>query len=203
MFMTSDFLQKQLSQLDQKVKEATHGTVSLEEYIALPVFGGQIIARFQTDEILTIEAVDELERRIQRLAKDEFLVDFMGSVYRRLGVDYARLNEINERLGRSYADEPMLQGPYAKRIQEDARQLLLRCALPETASVWEIQWEDGEYVLLLLGKENRAVFTVEDEPVIHVREVDETLCQGLMRAVFAARRRGVSLGRLMLEVMEN
>lgn len=203
MFLTSELLRERLMQLERRAKEATKGALWLEEYIALPAFGGQIIVRFQADCSLTLDQVDEMERILQSLAGDEFMVDFMGNIYRQLGIDYARLDEINERLGRQYFEEPILQGPYTEQIQADARELLLQCAMPEDAPVWEIQWEDNEYVLLLLGQEHRAIRTVENDPHIHVQEVNGSLCEGLMRAAFAAKRMGVSLGRLMLEAMED
>ena len=174
----------------------------MEEYIALPSFGGNIIVRFQTDRSCTLEEMDALERKLQDLAGNEFLVDFMGSVYRRLGVDYNRLDEIAERLGKRFKDEPLYKGPYAEFIEADARTLLSQCDFPQTVPVWEIQWEDEEYALLLMGDENRIVRTVENEPPIHVMEVNGALCEGFIRATFAAKRMGISLGRLMLEAME-
>ncbi len=202
MFLTSELLRERLVQLERKVKEATQGALWLEEYVAVPAYG-QIMARFQTIEPVTPEKVDQWERLLQELAENEFMIDFMGNIYRQLGIDYARLDEINERLGRQYFEEPILRGPYTEQIQADARELLLRCAMPEDAPVWEIQWEDNEYVLLLLGQEHRAIRTVESDPHIHVQEVNGSLCEGLMRAAFAAKRMGVSLGRLMLEAMED
>ena len=189
-------------QLERKAKEATQGALWLEEYVAVPAYG-QIMARFQTIEPVTPEKVDQWERLLQELAENEFMIDFMGNIYRQLGIDYARLDEINERLGRQYFEEPILRGPYTEQLQADARELLLQCAMPEDAPVWEIQWEDNEYVLLLLGQEHRAIRTVESDPHIHVQEVNGSLCEGLMRAAFAAKRMGVSLGRLMLEAMED
>ncbi len=201
MFLTGDWLQDRLIALDEQVQEATQGAVRREEHIALPYFG-QIIVRFQTNEAAALEEVDAWERKLQRLVGDDFLVDFMGSVYRRLGVDYRRLDEIVERLGQRFKDEPMCEGPFAEQIEADAQALLLLCGMPETAPVWEIQWEEGKYALLLMSRENRIVRTVEGEPPIHVMEVNGVLCEGLMRAAFAAKRMGVSLGRLMLEAME-
>ena len=139
MFLTSEWLWERLMQLERKAKEATKGALWLEEYIALPAFGGQIIVRFQADCSLTLDQVDEMERILQSLAGDEFMVDFMGNIYRQLGIDYARLDEINERLGRQYFEEPILRGPYTEQIQADARELLLQCAMPEDAPVWKIQ----------------------------------------------------------------
>ena len=202
MFLTSEWLWERLMQLERKAKEATQGALWLEEYIAVPAYG-QIMARFQTNEPVTPEKVDQWERLLQELAENEFMIDFMGNIYRQLGIDYARLDEINERLGRQYFEEPILRGPYTEQLQADARELLLQCAMPEDAPVWEIQWEDNEYVLLLLGQEHRAIRTVESDPHIHVHEVNGSLCEGLMRAAFAAKRMGVSMGRLMLEAMED
>jgi len=201
-FLTSELLRERLVQLERKAKEATQGALWLEEYVAVPAYG-QIMARFQTIEPVTPEKVDQWERLLRELAENEFMVDFMGNIYRQLGIDYARLDEINERLGRQYFEEPILRGPYTEQIQADARELLLQCAMPEDAPVWEIQWEDNEYVLLLLGQEHRAIRTMESNPHIHVQEVNGSLCEGLMRAAFAAKRMGVSLGRLMLEAMED
>ena len=202
MFLTSELLRERLVQLERKAKEATQGALWLEEYVAVPAYG-QIMARFQTIEPVTPEKVDQWERLLQELAENEFMIDFMGNIYRQLGIDYARLDEINERLRRQYFEEPILRGPYTVQIQADARELLLQCAMPEDAPVWEIQWEGNEYVLLLLGQEHRAIRTVESDPHIHVQEVNGSLCEGLMRAAFAAKRIGVSLGRLMLEAMED
>lgn len=201
MFMTGEWLQQRLAALNKRVLEATNGSVHLEEYIALPAYG-QIIARFQTDSVSSLTEVDEWERQIQGLAGEEFLVDFMGSVYRQLGVEYSRLDEINERLGQRFKEEPIQQGPYAEQIEKDAQTLLLQCGFSDTVPVWEIQWENDEYYLLLLGEKSRAIRSIACQPPIHVSEVNKARCDGLMRAAFAARRLGVSLGRLMLEAME-
>ena len=202
MFLNGERLKKRLSQLDKDVRDATGGDVRYEEHIAIPAYGGQIIVRFTTESRLDADAIDELERRIRELAKDDFLIDFMGSVYRQMGVDYGRLDEIAKRLGQRFKSEPMYRGPFAEHIEADARTLLLRCGLPQNAPVWEIQWEDEEYVLLLMGDENRMIRTVESQPRIHVMETNGALCEGFMRATFAAKRMGISLGRLMLEAME-
>ena len=201
MFMTGEWLQQRLAALNKRVLEATNGSVHLEEHIALPAYG-QIIARFQTDSVSSITEVDELERQIQGLAGEEFLVDFMGSVYRQLGVEYSRLDEINERLGQRFKEEPIQQGPYSEQIEKDAQTLLLQCGFSDTVPVWEIQWENDEYYLLLLGEKSRAIRSIACQPPIHVSEVNKARCDGLMRAAFAARRLGVSLGHLMLEAME-
>ena len=201
MFLTGDWLQDRLIALDEQVQEATQGAVRREEYIALPYFG-QIMVRFQTDEAVSLDEVDALERKLQYLAGDDFLVDFMGSVYRQLGVEYSRLDEINERLGQRFKEEPIQQGPYAEQIEKDAQTLLLQCGFSDTVPVWEIQWENDEYYLLLLGEKSRAIRSIACQPPIHVSEVNKARCDGLMRAAFAARRLGVSLGRLMLEAME-
>ena len=202
MFLTGAWLRERIAELDRQVRSVTDDLVRMEEYIALPCFGGQIIVRFTVENIITLEKADELERKLRELAGDEFLVDFMGSVYRRLGVDYSRLDEIAERLGKRFKDEPLYKGPYAELIEADARTLLSQCDFPQTVPVWEIQWEDEEYALLLMGDENRIVRTVEGEPPIHVMEVNGALCEGFIRATFAAKRMGISLGRLMLEAME-
>jgi len=202
MFMTGEGLKQRLVALNERVLEATNGSVHLEEHITLPAYG-QIVARFQTDSASSLKEVDELERQIQGLAGEEFLVDFMGDVYRRLGVEYSRLDEINERLGQRFKEEPIQKGPYAEQIDKDAQMLLLQCGFSKTAPVWEIQWEKNEYDLLLLGNHSRAIRSIASQPPIHVFEVNKARCEGLMRAAFAARRLGVSLGRLMLDAMND
>ena len=154
MFLTGAWLRERIVELDRRVRSVTDDLVRMAEYIALPCFGGQIIVRFTVENIITLEKADELERKLRELAGDEFLVDFMGSVYRRLGVDYSRLDEIAERLGKRFKDEPLYKGPYAEFIEADARTLLSQCDFPQTVPVWEIQWEDEEYALLLMGDEN-------------------------------------------------
>lgn len=201
MFLTGEWLRQRLSQLEADAHEATQGAIRLEEYIALPAFG-QIMARFHTDSPLTLAQVDEWERQLRELAGDEFMIDFMGSVYRQLGVDYGRLEELIERLGKRFADELIEAGPFAQQIQADAEELLRRCALPETTPVWEIQIEENELSLLLMGRENRNLGTVPGDPTICLYEADGDQCTGLMRAAFAAKRLGVSLGHLLLDDME-
>ena len=201
LFITGEWLRDRFTQLERKATDATMGAVRLEEFIAVPAFG-QIMMRFQTDMPVTVDKVDLWEQLLREKAGDEFMVDFMGSIYRQIGVDLSRLDEINEKLAKRFADEPMISGPYADQIRQDAKELLRRCDLPGELPVWEIQYEEGEYSLLLLGRENRFIRTVRGETTIHVLEANGTLCKGLQKAVFAARRRGVSLGRLMLEAME-
>ena len=200
MFLTGEWLRERISQLEQKAKEATHGAIWVEEYMAVPAFG-QIMVRFQTDVLVTLELIDQWEQQLQALAGNEFIIDFMGNIYREIGIDYAQLDMINSRLGQRFSEEPMLLGPYAEEIRQDAKELLRKCDLSDDLPVWEIQYEGGEYGLLLLGTENRFIRTVRGEPSVHLFEANGALCKGLQQAVFAAKRRGVSLGRLMLEAV--
>ena len=55
--------------------------LSYEEYIALPYYG-QIILRFMLHEdTVTLDDLDRYENLLNSIVGDEFLTDFMGTVY--------------------------------------------------------------------------------------------------------------------------
>lgn len=75
--------------------------------------------------------------------------------------------------------------------------MLIKTGLNTEEKVWEIQIEEDEINLLILGKENRLIKTIEGQTRINVQEVKEEECTGLVKAVFYAKRNKVSLGRLL------
>lgn len=81
----------------------------------------------------------------------------------------------------------------------DAEKLLSLAGVDTDRRVWEIQPEDGAWLVLLMGNETRTVKRTEAPADITVAEVPAAQCEGLIRAAFYAKRKGVSLGRLMGE----
>lgn len=203
MFVTSGSLKKRIHELSDKIFNASHGAVSFEEYIALPHYG-RICLRFSlnlTD--FSVDDLDHYEQMIHEIVKDEFIIDFMGDVYRQVNVDYERFDETLDRMALRYQDEIIQDRAYAENIREDAKYLLKLCGLDESLEVWEIQPEE-EILLLILGSVPRTLGRYEaDGMVIHVIETDKRLCEGLTKAVEYAKRHGVSLVRTMLENQQN
>ena len=197
MYINSEALKARIEEIAREAKERFDRPIHLEEYIAIPCFG-QIILRFMLEgEDYTLEDLDRYERDLYQLVGDEFMVDFMGSVYRKAGVDYADLDRTMLLMEQKYREEPILSSVHSEGIQADARELLQAAGMDPERKVWEIQLEDGAFTLLLLGTENRTIKEL-DEPVrLVVMETKEAACTGLMKAAMCSKRLGVSLGRLL------
>ena len=200
MYITSEKLKKRIEAVSREVSERFDRRILLEEYIGLPYFG-QIILRFMLEEEdYTLEDLDRYERGLYQIVGDEFLVDFMGSVYRKVGVDYSDLGKIFRAMEAEYRDEVVAPSIHSEGIREDARELLKAAGMDPDQKVWEIQLEDGGYALLLLGKENREILEMQEPVRLLVQETGETECTGLIKAAMRCKRLGVSLGRLMMEM---
>lgn len=203
MFLTSVPLKDRISKLSAEIYRASNGVISFEEYIALPHYG-RICLRYNlnlTD--FSIEPLDQYEQMIYKIVKDEFIIDFMGEVYRKIGVDYERFDQTLEQVAQQYQDEVIQDRSYAREIREDAKQLLKLCGLDENSEVWEIQPEE-EILLLILGREQRTLGSYKaDGMVIHVIETSKQLCEGLTKAAEYAKRSGVSLARILLQNQSN
>jgi len=200
MYITSEKLKKRIEAVSREVSERFDRRILLEEYIGLPYFG-QIILRFMLEgEGYTLEDLDRYERELYQIVGDEFLIDFMGSVYRKVGVDYSDLGKIFRAMEAEYGDEAVVPSIHAEGIREDAKELLKAAEMDPDQKVWEIQLEDGCYILLLLGKENREITEIREPVRLFVQEVGETECTGVIKAAMRCKRLGVSLGRLMMEM---
>ena len=200
MYITSEKLKSRIEEIAREVNERFDRHIQLEEYIGLPYFG-QIILRFMLEEEdYTLEDLDRYERGLYQIVGDEFLVDFMGSVYRKVGVDYSDLGKIFRAMEAEYRDEVVAPSIHSEEIREDARELLKAAGMDPDQKVWEIQLEDGCYALLLLGKENREILEMQEPVRLIVQEAGETECTGVMKAAMRCKRLGVSLGRLMMEM---
>ena len=79
----------------------------------------------------------------------------------------------------------------------DAVSLLKAAGLDACLPVWEIQAEENGCTMILLGKENRAVLSLDDPVRITVLEADERACIGLIRATAFCRRNRISLARVL------
>ena len=200
MYITSEKLKNRIEEVAQEAEKWIDRPIHLEEYIAIPCFG-QIILRFMLEgEDYTLEDLDRYERELYQIVGDEFLVDFMGSVYRKVGVDYSDLGKIFRAMEAEYRDEVVAPSIHSEGIREDARELLKAAGMDPEQKVWEIQLEDGCYALLLLGKENREILEMQEPVRLFVQEAGEKECTGVMKAAMRCKRLGISLGRLMMEM---
>ena len=144
-------------------------------------------------------AYGSYEALLDDLVGEEFLTDFMGSVYRSVGVSYENIERVYAALAAKYRDEPWKPTIHAEAIRTDAKELLSNVGLDPELPVWEIQPEDEEILLLILGEEERLLARTEGEPRITAAEVRSELCTGLFQAACFAKRNRVSLARLLLE----
>lgn len=100
MYLGSAYLKNRIETVAKKADLLTGHAVVFEEFIALPFFG-QIILRFNLNkEGFTEGDVDRYKRMLRIAAGEEFLTDFMGSVYQKAGMNFSllegRLKELNK-----------------------------------------------------------------------------------------------------------
>lgn len=173
------------------------GKFELEEYVLLPHYGGNVMLRFGLHrEGVNAEELDGLERELYRLVPEGFFADFMGEVYRRAGVSYEGLEERLIRCADIYREEKIPVSPFSEEVNAEAKRLLALFGLPAETPVWEIQPDEEETALLILGDENAKIKEVQaDGMKYEVISVRKAPCEGLMRAAVYARERGVSLMR--------
>ena len=141
--------------------------------------------------------MDKYEVIMNKIVGNEFLVDFMGSVYKKIGVDYSRLDNIMNRFKDVYGNEEIIHSCYDDLLNAGTREILEKCGWDSDTEVWEIQYED-EINIFILGKEHKELKVVELEKKYNFYEIDKSKCEALMKATFFAKRNNVSLGRLML-----
>lgn len=202
MFITSEQLNKRILTISEEIATKSSGKLKYEEFVACPCYG-QIVLRFSlADDSFSISDIDQYENIMRACAGNEFLVDFMGNVYRSCGVDYGRIDELLSICSDRYGNEAIVPSPYADLLQEDAKELLDLCGLPTDYPVWEIQLEEC-IRLLLMGEEKKEMGSFrKGKTDIQVSSVNAGLCNGLMRATFHAKNSGVSLARVLLEVQK-
>lgn len=199
LYILSDTLRTRIDEIACAVKESTGGAVCYTEYIAIPCFG-QIILRFDLErEHFTIDQLDRYESLIYAITGDELLIDFMGSVYRKVGVDYSDQDAKYASMADRFKEEIIDISPHADGIRSDAEHLLKLADMDETADVWEIQVEDDALILYLLGDVNREIKQLSEPIKLFIGEANRVSCTGLMKAAFFAKRNQISLGRILLD----
>ncbi len=175
----------------------TDGAVRFEEYIALPCFGSVILRFGLCAERTSLDALDGYERLLYGIVGDEFLIDFMGSDYRKAGVCFSDMEERFLRLEERFENEPVPPSRHAEGIAEDARALLALAGLPPELPVWEIQPEEDELLLLVMGERNAFMGSFGGRPELKAAEVNGRACTGLIKAAFFARNNGISIARIL------
>ena len=199
MFLQSEELLNEIKEITDKIFEKTNAAVVFEEYIALPHYGN-IILRFELHkEEYTVKELDAYEVIMYDIVQDKFLIDFMGSVYKKVGLQPQELNRILPMCYEIYKDEQITKSRYAKYIQDDAKYLLELCGLSQKR-VWEIQLEEEINLLLLEDSFKDLGEYFKENVVIHVYGITEEDCEGLMKATMYAKRNKISLVRALLEV---
>ncbi len=200
MYCTSNEFSKRMRVYIDEIEEKSEGVLIFVEYIPLPCFGNTTL-RFDIDkENYTLKDLDAYEAFMQDIVKDEFLIDFMGSVYQKVGFEPWMYEEKFRKCYHKYRDVPIIARDYQTELKNDAISLLEKCGLSPNLKAWEIQIEE-EIALLVLGEENRKIGTYAlENNKIHVYEVEEIPCIGLMRAILYAKMQHISMVRVLLEV---
>lgn len=200
MFTEGKMFCKQLDQIKKKVAKLTDCKATFEEYVIVPYFGF-IILRFNiSDNIVTLDELDKYETLLYEIVGNDYLIDFIGSVYRSVGVNFETLPNKLKQLSNEYINENIEFDPsYKQNIQNDAESLLAKVGLSLNHKVWEMQIEENEINLLILGKDNGLIKTIQDKTKINVIETNEEECTGLVKAIFYARRNKISLARLLCD----
>lgn len=199
MYILDQPLTQRIKEIAQEADIRSGHRIAYKEFIAVPYFG-QIVLRFTLrGEGYGLEELDRYERLLCDIVGDEFLTDFMGSVYRKAGVDYSDLERRLIALGEKYGEETVTPSRHGEGIRADAACLLEMAGLPADSRVWEIQPEENAFVLILLGTDNRRITGIGAPYSLEVLETREAACIGLMKAAVFCKRTGVSLARLLLE----
>ena len=185
---------KLLNKLREEIPALSRGLFSLEEYILLPHYGGNVMLRFSLSRKAKAEELDPLERELYSLLPEGVFADLMGSVYREAGADLTAFPERLAACAELYRGEPIPVSPFAEEVKAEAERLLKLCGLPSGLPVWEIQPDEGETALLILSDRQEILKRFEADGVRYtVLTVDRFPCEGLMRAAAYAKRTGVSL----------
>lgn len=203
MYITGKQLTNRIKEIADLVYEQSNHVLSFEEYIGIPFFG-QIILRFviNKDEY-TLEDLDRYETMLNEIVGDEFLVDFMGTVYKEVGVDFSTLEQRMREMAEQFRDEEITDSIHASGIREDAENLLKMAELDVNSPVWEIQLENNEIILLLMGKGNGFITTIDEPLELYVMETDGAADTGLIKGTIYCKKHNISLARVLLNRLDN
>jgi len=205
LFIKSPELLERIKAVSDDIYEKSGGLLVFEEYVAAPLFGF-IILRFELmREECTLEELDGYERLMQEAAGDEFQVDLMGSVYKKAGVSLQAMQARFARCREVYEGEIIAPSVYAEMIIADAAALLKRFSMPDDTPVWEIQVDD-ELDVLVFGNERKEPMRYEADGfavnLFTLSPADRIDSEGLVRALFYAKRNGISLASAVMRVSE-
>ncbi len=183
-----------VNRLREKMPVISHGLFSLEEYILLPYYGGNVMLRFDITRQAERSGLDALERELYRLLPEGVFADFMGGVYRAAGLNMASLAEKSAKCAAFYRDEEIPVSPYRDEVIGEAKRLLRLAELHEDLPVWEIQPDEDETALLILSDRQEVLKRFEaDGRLYTVLTVETEPCEGLIKAAAFAKRSGISL----------
>lgn len=200
MYLSNDNLQKRINEISAQVETRSDGIIRYEEIIALPYFGAIILRFSVAGASVSLEELDRYEALLYEIVGDEFLIDFMGSVYQNAGVRYENFGRTLEKLADQYKNEAWAPTIHAAGIRSDAKELLQAVGLDPDLPVWEIQQEEEETLLLIMGEGEKQLARIDfDGKPLCVAEVPGKPCSGLFYAACHGKRSRVSLGRLLAE----
>lgn len=198
MYIKSNELLNRINLISKEIYDKSKGIIVFEEYIILPCYGN-IILRFNINkENYTLKDLDKYESLMVKCTNGEFLTDFMGSVYKKVGLNPQEFNNILQKCYEKYKNEVITKSIYEDKIKKDAMYLLELCSISKYLDVWEIQLEE-EINLLVLGESFKELGNYSiDELKINVYEVSKLECEGLMKATMYAKNHYISLVRALL-----
>lgn len=200
MYIQSPELLQKIAFIAAAAAKKTGSQVSFREYAALPHYGGSIMLRFGLNtETCSAEALSRIEQVLYSLCGDEFLIDFTGDVYQKIGFDPAASAEKLHELFVRHQDEPITDSVHKAAVLEDAHALQKLAGVSRFARVWEIQ-PGSPTLMMILGRQN-ALFkktALPDGTPLVVLEVMEEECDGLMKAAFCAKRLRTSIAGMLL-----
>ena len=200
MFIESRELLERIREVSAEISKKTEGRAVFEEFIALPYYGN-IILRFDLKESVgTLEELDRYESMMYDVVKDEFLIDFMGNVYRDAGLDYRHFDDLLRTAYEKYRGEEIHKSKYDDLLRKDAMELLSLCGLDTELPVWEIQPEEEILLLIMAPEAGEPIRYEVDGKTVIVAETEERCCEGIMKAAFYAKRNRKSLVRAELEL---
>lgn len=189
----------QINKIADDISLATNGIVQFEEYVLLPYYRN-IVLRFDLNlDEYTLDDLDEYESMICKIAGNEFLTDFMGNVYRKVGVSYDTLNDTLKTCAVDLKEEAITPSVHSDAILNITNQLQKLCGLSENEKIWEIQPDEEPVILLSAKEEGSRQSILVNGQCYHIGSVNEQCCEGLMRAVFRAKRTSCSLARILTE----
>ncbi len=200
MYCNCKEFQNQMSVYIEKIEKGSNRILIFVEYIVLPYFGNVILRFDIAKESYTLAELDAYEAFMQKIVQDDFVVDFMGHVYQKVGFEPSMFEEAFIKCYHKYSNTTIVSRDDRAMLNNDAIFLLQTCGLSVNTKVWEIQMEE-ETAFYTLGNRNQKIGTFPfGDSLIHVYEAEEMTCTGLMRACMYAKEQQISIVHVLLEV---